>query len=253
MELTWITFPTIVVTVSLLAYYAAYAVKGNDLRVNKVDVVDVDQAAGPGRGAARSSRCSARRTATTTSAVVPLPLDRDAPAAGRVAASRRGRRPGPRSCSSWFGVPETGFGGMGGEQPVRLRRAAATPTSRPGGAEALEGSGSRSGAPSASPPAGSARPGARWSRPTSCRSGPTAWPGPSPTAWTSRCEDAILAFGKQVYLLGTIAPGATVRVELTRTASSRATCKSKHGQTTCPTSRGTADVADQPRRPDARP
>ena len=28
-------------------------------------------------------------------------------------------------------------------------------------------------------------------------------------------EDAILAFGKQVYLLGTLAPGATVRVELT--------------------------------------
>jgi hypothetical protein len=27
-------------------------------------------------------------------------------------------------------------------------------------------------------------------------------------------EDALLAFGKQVYLLGTIAPGATVRVEL---------------------------------------
>ncbi len=27
-------------------------------------------------------------------------------------------------------------------------------------------------------------------------------------------EDAILAFGKQVYLLGTLAPGATVRVEL---------------------------------------
>ena len=29
-------------------------------------------------------------------------------------------------------------------------------------------------------------------------------------------EDAILAFGKQVYQLGTLAPGATVRVELTR-------------------------------------
>ena len=28
MELTWITFPTIVVTVSLLAYYAAYAAQG---------------------------------------------------------------------------------------------------------------------------------------------------------------------------------------------------------------------------------
>ena len=28
MELTWITFPTIVVTVSLLAYYAAYLSRG---------------------------------------------------------------------------------------------------------------------------------------------------------------------------------------------------------------------------------
>ena len=35
MELTWITFPTIVVTVSLVAYYAAYMLKGNDLLVNK--------------------------------------------------------------------------------------------------------------------------------------------------------------------------------------------------------------------------
>ena len=37
MELTWITFPTIVITVSLVAYYAAYVLKGNDLLVNKVD------------------------------------------------------------------------------------------------------------------------------------------------------------------------------------------------------------------------
>jgi hypothetical protein len=28
-------------------------------------------------------------------------------------------------------------------------------------------------------------------------------------------EDAILAFGKEVYLMGTVAPGATIRVELT--------------------------------------
>ena len=50
MELTWITFPTIVVTVSLLAYYAAYVVKGTDLRVNKIDVVDIDleSEGGPG-------------------------------------------------------------------------------------------------------------------------------------------------------------------------------------------------------------
>ena len=32
-------------------------------------------------------------------------------------------------------------------------------------------------------------------------------------------EDAILAFGKQVYLLGTLAPGATIRVELSTTTA----------------------------------
>jgi hypothetical protein len=42
MELTWITFPTIVLTVSLLAYVAAYTFKGTELRINQVDVVDLD-------------------------------------------------------------------------------------------------------------------------------------------------------------------------------------------------------------------
>ena len=99
MELTWITFPTIVVTVSLVAYYAAYMLKGNDLLVNKVDVVDIDQAAGlharqyldqpfqpaeprlhdPGHSLAPGSR---RATGA------PLPIRR---------ASRSGRRPEPKS------------------------------------------------------------------------------------------------------------------------------------------------------------
>jgi hypothetical protein len=42
LELTWITFPTIVLVVSAAAYYAAYSLKGNDLRINKVDLVDLD-------------------------------------------------------------------------------------------------------------------------------------------------------------------------------------------------------------------
>jgi hypothetical protein len=50
MELTWITFPLIVVGVSLVAYFGAYAYKGSDLRVNKVDLVDFDQARGTVRG-----------------------------------------------------------------------------------------------------------------------------------------------------------------------------------------------------------
>lgn len=46
LELTWITFPIIVLTVSLAAYFTAYSLKGRDLKINKLDVVDVDPASG---------------------------------------------------------------------------------------------------------------------------------------------------------------------------------------------------------------
>jgi hypothetical protein len=42
LELTWITFPAVVLAVSVLAYFAAYALKGDDLRINKLDIVDYD-------------------------------------------------------------------------------------------------------------------------------------------------------------------------------------------------------------------
>jgi len=42
LELTWVTFPAAVLTISGVAYFTAYWLKGNDLRVNKIDVVDVD-------------------------------------------------------------------------------------------------------------------------------------------------------------------------------------------------------------------
>jgi hypothetical protein len=44
LEWTWVTFPVIVITVSAGAYFAAYALKGRDLKMNKVDVVDIDLA-----------------------------------------------------------------------------------------------------------------------------------------------------------------------------------------------------------------
>lgn len=46
LELTWVTFPLIVLSVSGIAYVTAYAIKGNDLKLNKVDLVDVDLAGG---------------------------------------------------------------------------------------------------------------------------------------------------------------------------------------------------------------
>ena len=94
MELTWVTFPVIVVTVSLLAYVAAYSIKGRDLRVNKVDVVDVDQPAGL-RGGAASSTCSVPRTATMTSGSCRYRWTATCPPSRR---RRRGPRPGPRCC-----------------------------------------------------------------------------------------------------------------------------------------------------------
>jgi len=42
LEWTWITFPVVVLAVSALAYVFAYAIKGRDLKVNKVDVIDFD-------------------------------------------------------------------------------------------------------------------------------------------------------------------------------------------------------------------
>jgi hypothetical protein len=43
LELTWVTFPTVVLTISLIAYLTAHAIKGNELEVNKVDLLDIDQ------------------------------------------------------------------------------------------------------------------------------------------------------------------------------------------------------------------
>src|SRR5207253_9954374 len=42
LEWTWITFPTVVLTVSVAAYFTAYALKGHDLEINKIDIVDFD-------------------------------------------------------------------------------------------------------------------------------------------------------------------------------------------------------------------
>jgi hypothetical protein len=42
LEWTWITFPTVVLGVSIVAYFAAYALKGRDLKINKIDIVDFD-------------------------------------------------------------------------------------------------------------------------------------------------------------------------------------------------------------------
>ena len=113
MELTWITFPLIVAVVSGLAYAAAYAVKGTDLRINRVDVVDVDQSFGDGerflcRGSSFATLFSPRNRDYTIAAL-PLPLDADP--------SATADSPDPsrvdETLMTWFGTAEPRFGGMG--------------------------------------------------------------------------------------------------------------------------------------------
>ena len=50
LELTWVTFPLVVLVVSVAAYFTAYKLKGNHMRINKVDVVDIDLRSGEVQG-----------------------------------------------------------------------------------------------------------------------------------------------------------------------------------------------------------
>jgi hypothetical protein len=215
MELTWITFPTIVVTVSLVAYYAAYVLKGNDLLVNKIDVVDIDQASGQMRGHTWISLFSPQNRDYTIR-TTPLPLDRDSPPVAKTSSDSEPVRPpaGTEVVTTWFSAPEDQFGAMG-NSGRRFSFAGSGYAYEPtAGVEWLE---------NVRIPI--------WS--TKCIT--SRWFGPATAlvesdlqpAGTDRLagivinrqsvplEDAIIAFGKQVYLLGKVAAGATVRVELT--------------------------------------
>ncbi|QDU63726.1 hypothetical protein Pan216_46070 [Planctomycetes bacterium Pan216] len=50
LELTWITFPTLVVVISVAAYFIAHWIKGDALRINQIQIVDVDAESGTLRG-----------------------------------------------------------------------------------------------------------------------------------------------------------------------------------------------------------
>ena len=108
MELTWITFPTIVVTVSLLAYYAAYLVKGTDLRVNKVDVVDIDLESKQARGVSWINLFSPQNLDYSIK-VHPVLPNQELPADPKAEVKSA---PGTEVLLTWFGAPEPGLRGM---------------------------------------------------------------------------------------------------------------------------------------------
>jgi len=209
MELTWITFPAIVVTVSLLAYFAAYRIKGTDLRVNQIDVVDVDIPAKITRGTTWLNLFSPQNRDYTVE-VEPQPLT--SPEANAKTA------PGTEMVLSWFAAPESGLRGMNSRgQGVGFAGAGYT-YSPPGRAERLE----------------DVRIGIWSTKGVLAR-----WYGPAPQAGamldvdlvpvgtdrlagtvTNRLpyalKNTVIAFGKEIYHeIGTLQPGATVQVDRT--------------------------------------
>lgn len=115
MELTWITFPVMVLAVSLGAYLLAYYLKGDQLRINQVNLVDVDVKSGLVRGTTWVNVFSPR-TADYDLTLQPR-LDKDA--AGDVISASDATSPGADSevLLSWLGMPGPVYGGMGRNNP----------------------------------------------------------------------------------------------------------------------------------------
>ena len=94
MELTWITFPTIVALFSLGGYVLAYRLKGHELRVNQLDIVDFDVDGQMVRGTTWANFFSPQIDRFDLSLAPPW-------GSGR-----------PDVLLSWMGLPGNGFGGM---------------------------------------------------------------------------------------------------------------------------------------------
>ncbi|MDB5306413.1 MAG: hypothetical protein JWO38_615 [Gemmataceae bacterium] len=106
LELTWATFPVIVLTVCVAAYLTAAAAKGRELRVNKMDVVEVAAEFDP-----RTGRHGGRLHGTTWFTVFSPKLDAYTvgvtPAEGWTA----GAEPGA-ALVGWLGGPRAGRAGL---------------------------------------------------------------------------------------------------------------------------------------------
>lgn len=101
LELTWITFPAVVLLVSAAAYFTAYHIKGNDLRIRKVDLVDLDlTAANPQMVGHTWFTLFSPRIQHYTIGVEPAPGSWAPP-------PREGTDKAPNAVVSWLGRPET--------------------------------------------------------------------------------------------------------------------------------------------------
>jgi hypothetical protein len=115
LELTWITFPTVVITISVAAYFTAYWVKGNDQKINKVDLVDIDLHTHQMYGNSWFTIFSPRIQHYTVGLEPTEPGWAPAGAAARSQSS---------VLLTWLGRPDVGFGGSNRGQAQGLFRRA---------------------------------------------------------------------------------------------------------------------------------
>jgi hypothetical protein len=184
--------------------------KGNDLLVNKVDVLDIDQPAGLMRGGTWISLFSPQNRDYGIRAI-PTPLDSE-PLPETRAESEPPRPPaGTEVITSWFSAPEDAFGAMGSSG----RR-----FSFVGGGYAYEPVGGVERLKDVRIPIWSTKcVTSRWFGPANplLRSdlkpvGSDRLAGTVTNLLPLPLKDAILAFGKHVYLVGAVGPNETISV-----------------------------------------
>lgn len=125
MELTWLTFPAIVLASTLGVYAAAYSLKGSSPRVNKLDLLDFDQTTELVRGTSWWTYYSVANRDIGNS-LQPLPPDLRTATAWQ---------PDPTRTATWFAHGEPVLVGLG-QVALGTRRASYEP---PGAVERLEG------------------------------------------------------------------------------------------------------------------
>ena len=105
MEATWITFPLIVIATSIAAYWLAHYLKGDQLRINQLEIVDIDAASGACRGVMWTELFSPRAERYNLTVLPKLP-DGTPLDAGTVGADQ--------TLVAWMGLPGAGLSGMQG-------------------------------------------------------------------------------------------------------------------------------------------
>ncbi|MBN1590046.1 MAG: hypothetical protein JW888_11065, partial [Pirellulales bacterium] len=192
---TWVTFPLLVVVFSVGAYWAAYGLKGTEIRLNQVDLIDVDTSTSLVRGTHWSNLYSPRVDTYDLSLRPRWP--------GESAATDR------RMVLAWLGLPGNGLGGM---DPKTVN-----PTSWPGSYHFSSTLDRINGLPLQSWSTRSLT--ARWSatwkdcpRPELARRDDLP-SGRLTNPLDFALEECLLVYDRWVYVVGRIEPGASIALD----------------------------------------